>query len=352
MFCERCYSSENLKFVVDVCRYKAHFADNKHFWTALEDKSAPESPQDSGIWPCALVEPIAAEQRAISIWRQYLENNAPEQVCVSSGIAAQIANRLRFYVFSAPFVFDDALQEVKQILLHSILPLFKKSAEYAEMADMKQAVINLPQFFDESTVPRPILKMEGRSSSVTLTDVLTDANVYDRFMIFLKGRACAENLLCKNLIVRFKATFDGINNNIVESKRLAKIIFLHVVAIGSVHEICLQASKLDIVKFGLSCPYKELFNILEITVNEVLLYSLAIFSSLNPLNKNTDIIKVRRRTTVELALMTVGNGFNAFRSQKNLHGGNFPGENEKCGHEIIRFPAIKTAAVVSTACGT
>jgi hypothetical protein len=84
---------------------------------------------------------------------------------------------------------------------------------------------------------------------------------------------------------------------------------------------------------------------------------LAIFCSLN-LCKKTEMIVARRRTTVELALLTVGNGLKVFRSQKNRAddgGGKFPNaepQPEKCGNHknTVRFPAIKASAALSMGC--
>jgi hypothetical protein len=296
-FSESQHCSENVKFCIEVDRLRDFFALDRKIWTHGKswkrldaENGIPSTDLSSGAqiyeefrrdvisgisgavissatWPSRKSPRDTIECAVRFIWENYLDVDAPEQICISSPVLVNTILRIRLIHVYGSLAFDEALMEPLKTLRRDIQPRFNSSPYFARLRARLKSIEVLPSAA-ELIIPPPfptILERyseeEINSGSVlfTLDDLLHDECLYREFFVYMSAQVSTENLLCYRAIEIYKDFFDDNELNKTDIEDWAWTIYRFFVAANSSYEISVSYKKRKEIMSRLVSPGELLF---------------------------------------------------------------------------------------------
>lgn len=228
-YCEAFYCSENIRFVMEVDKYKDFFSTETIAWqkswkeldSELDFKSQDntfhenirakikmiEERLDEGIlistdnWPSKKISPVDVEHMIRDIWTTFLSEKALTQICVPSIVLWNTMRRMRRADVYGREVFHEALQEPIRTIVRDIFPRFRNSEQMAMLRKRMHELESLPMSSELSLSPLPdtilskytLAELE-MGVQFTLEDMLQDKTCFKEFFRYLQSCILSENL--------------------------------------------------------------------------------------------------------------------------------------------------------------
>jgi hypothetical protein len=286
-YCNSHYCSENMRFIVEVDRFRDLFHVDKScwvrkLWKQLDAENRLITPEveefdveedfislvkqgtfySAEQWPSRRL-PLGTVTAAVQyIFENFLANDAPYWICIPSKCLVNTLKRLRLIHLYGRDVFCEALLDPIKTIQRDIQPRFLASEDYKRLNTLLSGLEPLPSA-QSLKLPRPphvvysrydLGALECGEVQFTLADVIDDRILYPEFMKFLEIRVSAENLYCIRAIQVYKETY---------SCDCAWSIFRYFVAPGSAYGISISHRKLKEVMRALASPQIDTFDAVE-----------------------------------------------------------------------------------------
>lgn len=234
-FCESQYSAENLRYLMEIDRYRDDFAMDTTSWGQIPwrqiDKNVGinagenvsfEGNSDHPViggdhqWPSTAIHRESIISHINFIWDNYLSDNASNQICMPSKVLYNTKRRLELLHLYGKQVFDETVIDPIKTMNRDILPRFLASEYFVRMKARLENIEVLPQSSSLS-IPPPstssVIEGEVEPSLESLTvDIITlihDRVLYNDFLAYLRSIVSSENLLCLRAIAIFQGQWDG-----------------------------------------------------------------------------------------------------------------------------------------------
>eukprot|EP01038_Epipyxis_sp_PR26KG_P004350 gene4350-6154_t len=298
-FCEKNYCSENIRFVMEVDKFRDHFASDGIPWhkqsTSVynaeeesimvrgekrnmfvvesefnellkEEHFLPES-----LWPSNKSKLALVENIIRNIWNTYLSTSAPHQICMPSHILLKTIQRIKLIDLYGKEIFNEALVDPIKTLRRDIHNRFISSDYFHQMKIRLSEIEVLPSASTLILSPPPhtinhkYSRQELKSGKVkfSLNEFLEDKALYTEFLKYLCKIVSSENLRCLRAIEMFQNEFnlETTNNqlNHMKSTELAWTIYKYFVAPGSAYEISTSQRIRKEVMRTLATPSYDMF---------------------------------------------------------------------------------------------
>lgn len=170
-YCEAHYCSENIRFIIEVDKFRDFFLSETMFWNKtgreidkeldlenegedrvntkdrareLQQLIDAESLTNEACWPSQKVSRCAVETMAKHIWNTFLSDQAEYQICVPSKVLWNTMRRMRHMHLYGREVFLEALGEPAKTIHRDIYPRFRGSEQMRALRRRMQEVESLP----------------------------------------------------------------------------------------------------------------------------------------------------------------------------------------------------------------
>lgn len=285
-FCEAERTTEDLKFVADVTRFRDIFSKDrdawKYSWRNIDDDLDDyviniEKGDDkfSSSWPSMKVSRSEVLKAMDKIVDTYLIHDSPHEISIHSEVRANTLQRITHVDLYGPDVFTEATIEPLQTLQKNILPRFLKSDAYIKLNKRLHVSASLPSK-EQLLVPPPSGSVVEKATPVDFPqdrefefeEVMKCHILYGEFLKFLHRSKCSGNLLCVRLISLFEDAMCSGRQD--KAENFMWTIYSYFIARGSAYEI--QSFKADEKEFMVSMvkPTVDMFSELKYSLLHIL----------------------------------------------------------------------------------
>lgn len=168
--------------------------------------------------------------------------------------------RLDYINHYGPEVFEESLIDPLKTMKRDIIPRFLRSPFYTELVARLKSIETLPTASElEVPIPPTSLSFENTDLSADrkfhLHEVVECRLLYSKFLTYLQGCFCSENLICYRLVTLFE-------EKMAAKQPVAAItwdIYRFFVAEGSAFEISLEYSNRKAILLQLAKPKPDCF---------------------------------------------------------------------------------------------
>jgi hypothetical protein len=243
-FCKAEFSEENLTFIIEVDRLKDKMLAEPHVWKkkwqeidkdfgflgnfrrdanskrdvsngiskrdikSTHHQVCPVYPARASLWPSLIVNKDFIESEVLRIWKEFIERNSPNEICLSPPVVERTAFRMKYLHMYGPDVFTEAIEEHVCVTLElDTVPRFSHSDLYTKMSTLLYAF----QEDELIEVPIPSNKVLAVSSrenlknkTFELIEILSDGVLYGEYLEYLELISNEKWLLCIQLISLFE----------------------------------------------------------------------------------------------------------------------------------------------------
>lgn len=266
VFSEVEHNAENLNFIMEIDRFKDQYSDHTCWnkdWITIDTElkliqkakadaksessedgkdAGDSSNKDENRWPSRIFTRDAMNRDIESIWENYLSDDSPNQICLSTEILRKTRKRIDNLHLYGTEVFGEALLDPIKTINRDILPRFMKSETYRVLNSHLAAADPLP-LASTLVVPVPETSlidndeaMDALESRVfTLDDMLFDRYLFEEFLAYLKLQYSSENFLCVRMIHIFEYHIS--TKDTAAANHQAWEIYKYFVAPGSAFEV-------------------------------------------------------------------------------------------------------------------
>lgn len=243
-YCEAFYCSENIRFVMEVDKFRDFFQQEtvawQKGWKELDHELDFRS-QDSSFhenvrakikmieelveqeqlvletdWPSKKISPMDVEHMLRDIWNTFLSDKAVTQICVPSIVLWNTMRRMRRVHLYGREVFHEALLEPIRTIFRDIYPRFRNSEHMVVLRRRMQEMENLPMSSELSLPPLPNNILDRYTPAelemgvqFTLQDMLEDKTCFKEFFRYLQSCILSENLRFIRALQIYKAHISG-----------------------------------------------------------------------------------------------------------------------------------------------
>lgn len=228
-YCEAFYCSENIRFVMEVDKYRDFFAQENVAWqkgwkeldTELDFRAQDGSFHENvrakikmieeliesetlimeTDWPSKKISPVDVEHMLRDIWNTFLSDKAVTQICVPSIVLWNTMRRMRRVHLYGREVFHEALLEPIRTIFRDIYPRFRNSEHMVVLRRRMHEIENLPMSSELSLKPLPNTILNRYTPAelemgvqFTLSDMLEDKTCFKEFFRYLQSCILSENL--------------------------------------------------------------------------------------------------------------------------------------------------------------
>eukprot|EP01031_Cornospumella_fuschlensis_P035273 gene35273-42738_t len=295
--CNDHYCSENMRFVMEVDRFRDLFHVDKITWgkktykqldveqnigvfDQAESKSEriyASSLKDEDffredLWPSSRL-PFASVRGAIDyIWSQFLAEDAPFWICIPSRVLVNTIKRLRNVHIYGREVFAECLVDPVTTIKKDILPRFLVSEDCRNMKALLAALDPLP-CANMLKLSRPthiiytrysLAELEQNKVQFTLDDLCDDRILYTEFMRYLEQRVSTENLKCVRAVRIFQELIQDPASH-AAGVEYAHTVYKFFVCPGSAYNVSLSHTHLKEVMRALATPHPAMFSQVEVS---------------------------------------------------------------------------------------
>ena len=305
-YCEAFYCSENIRFVMEVDKYKDYFSNETIAWQKtwkeldreLDFKSHDntfhenvrakikmvEERLDEGAlitiedWPSKKISPVDVERMIREIWTTFLSEKALTQICVPSIVLWNTMRRMRRADLYGREVFHEALQEPIRTIVRDIYPRFRNSEHMVMLRKRMHELESLPMSSELSLSPLPDTILSKYTPAelemgvqFTLDDMLQDKTCFKEFFRYLQRCILSENLRFIRALQIYKA---HISSPDVSMRRKgmewAWAVYKFFIAPYSAFEISVSHQARREIMRQLADPNINTFDVIERTTMELL----------------------------------------------------------------------------------
>jgi len=304
-YCEEYYCSENIRFVMEVDKYRDFFLPEQMFWhkswreidleldsenyvldrsntkgAACEIQSLidDESLTNERTWPSRRVSRTVVEGMAKYIWETFLSDKSDYQICVPSRVLWNTMRRMRFIHLYGKEVFHEALIEPVKTIHRDIYPRFRNSEHMRALRRRVKELENLPPSSELHLPALPLVitkryKLAELQNGVPLTlqDMLDDRLCFREFFRYLQSCIVSENLRFIRALQVFKSLSDSRDKTQrQQAEEWAWRIYKFFIAPYSAYEISVSDKTRRDVMRQLADPKRDIFDTLERTTMDML----------------------------------------------------------------------------------
>mmetsp|Transcript_19083 Transcript_19083/g.17313 ORF Transcript_19083/g.17313 Transcript_19083/m.17313 type:complete len:474 (+) Transcript_19083:170-1591(+) len=239
-FCESQYSSENVRFVIEVgrfvdsikrdstlCKNKLHYKEIDRLTNLSEvDITSLVVPHkgkevDFGKineWSSTIVPRSTVIENVISIFDEFISTNAERQICLSTSIIVNTLHRIKnmhLYTFQ---IFDEALLDPIKTLRKDVLPRFLHSEHYKRLVSHCSHIYPLPSLKEFTfQMPSTAKVLQWPDEKLTLENLrnvdwyvlLHDYILFGQFLKYTQSIVSSENLLCARLSAKYMCLWEA-----------------------------------------------------------------------------------------------------------------------------------------------
>lgn len=297
-YCEDHYCSENIKFIIEVDKFRDYFLAEPMFWhktwrevdaeLALENVSLDrgttkeraaevqtridsETLISESSWPSKRISRAAVESMAKYIWNTFLSDDAEYQICVPSAVLWRTVRRMLNIHLYGKEVFHEALGEPIKTIYRDIYPRFRNSEHMHTLRRRMQEVENLPPSSELHLPSLPFIVAKRYTLvelqdgvQLTLQDMLDDRVCFREFFRYLQSCIVAENLRFIRALQVFKSLL-GSRDRATHQQGIewAWKIYKFFIAPYSAYEISVaDKTRRDVMRL-LADPRVDMFEVLE-----------------------------------------------------------------------------------------
>lgn len=242
LFCESQYCTENIRFVVDVDKYKMLFLNDRVAWPswketdALGDDKELTHQLDEGR-----IKVIEAQLADIN--SKYLSSTSEYEICMPTSVFRNTERRMKEYQYYGPTIFDEALVDPKITMLKDVLPRFVTSSYYEDMVYFTSkslphyTSLDLPLPEDVQNTSASNKRRIRNELSKLLSDVdvidycsddinnyFLDPLLYTVFLRYLRRIVCSENLLTVRAIDMYTTMYDNFIKHVGVIAKTAELL--------------------------------------------------------------------------------------------------------------------------------
>jgi hypothetical protein len=297
-YCELHYCSENIRFIIEVDKFRDFFLSETMFWhrtwreidseldldslresrtntkelaTQMQQMIDAETLVHEHSWPSKKISRTAVESMAKYIWNTFLSDQAEFQICVPSAVLWRTMRRMRNIHLYGKEVFHEALGEPIKTIYRDIYPRFRNSEHMRVLRKRMQEVEALPPSSElhlpslPIVVPRRYTLVELQDGvQLSLQDMLEDRICFREFFRYLQSCIVSENLRFIRALQVFKSLM-GSRDRIAQQQGVewAWRIYKFFIAPYSAYEISVSdKGRRDIMR-QLADPCPDMFDTLE-----------------------------------------------------------------------------------------
>eukprot|EP01039_Chlorochromonas_danica_P000004 gene4-4_t len=297
-YCNAHFCSENMRFVVEVDRFRDLFHVDKSSWPSRKhwkqidldhnlvtpevDDFNPERdfliPLREGrffnedAWPSKRLPLVTVRSSVEFIWSEYLAENAPYWICIPLKILVNTVKRLKLIHVYGREVFSEALLDPVKTIQRDIQPRFLASEDYRNLRQLLNSLDPLP-CAQSLKLPKPphviysrydMRTLESGEARFTMDDLIDDRILFPEFLKYLEQCVSSENLRCMRAIQVYKEA-RGSSDNKEQSLAVdyAWTIYKFFVAPGSAYGISISHRRLKEVMRALASPNLNTFEAVE-----------------------------------------------------------------------------------------
>lgn len=300
-FCESEFCSENIKFAMEIDRFRDYMAIDFEAWGPYRswkeiDKEIGLSmranqmfdvdkefiiPLHTGtlinkdLWPSKKIDLVETENMLKDIWDTFLSDDAESQICMPSRVLSNTIARLKHLHLYGEEVFSEAMLDPIKTIRVDIQPRFLVSPLYKEMIRRLDEAENLPLAITlHESEPDHTIKNKYRTEQMKeegfvfnkIEDWLEDRILYDTFLKYLDRKVCSENLRCVRFIDHFRSLMNScaLDASIYpQAYEMGWTIYKYFIAEDSSYEVSLSSRRRKEVCRELAKPNKNTFDKLE-----------------------------------------------------------------------------------------
>lgn len=226
--CEAHYCSENIRFVIEVDKYRDFFLTETLCWhkswkeidreldigngsvdrtntkdraTEIQELLDESNLTSEDLWPSRKIARSAVESMAKQIWETFLSDRAEYQICVPSSVLWNTMRRMRHIHLYGREVFHEALNEPIKTIFRDIYPRFRNSEQMIILRQRMREVEDLPPSSELHLPSLPLIITKRYSIKeledgvqLTLSDMLEDRVCFREFFRYLQSGIVSENL--------------------------------------------------------------------------------------------------------------------------------------------------------------
>lgn len=208
-FCNTEFNAENLNFWMEVDKFKDLYAADGNWNLVKTLKEADDEFENIDLAACRFPEGATVDQAAMvdmmrSIWFEYLDDNAPQQVTCQHRHLKKTSNRMQKVGAYGTIIFDEAVVDSLKAVEKDIKPRFLKSTHYEELLQQYAQLHDPLPLSCKNDVPLPSSTLLDYTNFDELTadrkfelhEIINDRHLCGVMREYLDKCFCVENLLC------------------------------------------------------------------------------------------------------------------------------------------------------------
>lgn len=293
-YCNEHFCSENMRFVVEVDRFRDLFHVDKACWSKktwkqLDTENDIVSPEledfnpeddfliplregrlfDEASWPSKRL-PLSSVKAAMEhIWHEFLADNAPYWICIPRKILINTIKRMKLIIVYGRDCFGEAMLDPVKTIQKDIQPRFLASEDYRALRQLLSGLEPLPGAMSLKLPKPPHVifnrysqrELEAGQVAFTMEDLVADRLLFPEFLKYLELQVSSENLRCLRAIqVYVEARSSSDSRDFTLAQDYAWTIYKYFVAPGSAYGISLSHRKLKEVMRALAQPTLTTFD--------------------------------------------------------------------------------------------
>lgn len=241
-YCEENYCSENIKFAMEIDKFRDFMAADIDVWRDNKDwremdrdcdlysmsitnvqKEIVEPLRngtllDPATWPSKKIDVSSMLEQLRHIWDVYLSDDGESQICMPSKVYIHTMNRLKLAHVYGPDLFSEAMLDPIKTIRVDIQPRFVVSQHFKEMR-VRMTDLSILPLPSSLNLPPPDATVRAKYSVDQLTregfrfaldDFLVDKVLYEAFLKYLDHQRSSENLRCLQAINLFKNKINSV----------------------------------------------------------------------------------------------------------------------------------------------
>lgn len=240
-FCDSHYCSENMRFLIEIDRFKDQFMRDKKAWDRKKNflnydaelgiiKPEIEEVDLEGLfmsqlnspdfipvetWPSDLINRESIREYLVRIFNMFIVNDAKYWICMPHSCLVNTLKRIKHIHVYGREVFGETVIDPIKTIRRDIFPRFIVSEQYKLLSTYKSSLDHLPQG-NKLRLTKPnyvilqryaLAEIITKSVKFTLADFIDDRFLYSEFNKYLEKIVSCENLYCVRAIRVYKELY-------------------------------------------------------------------------------------------------------------------------------------------------
>lgn len=219
-YCECKYNAENIRFIIEIGKYRDIFGGDKKSWPKqwkevddeLEDLDEDEI---DCTWPSVIVSEDYVQHAIQDIWDNFITPDGETPAFFPSSVLRRTKRRMKLVAHYGPHVFEESTIDHVRNIHREIRPQFLHSPHYQELRRRMKSLTRLPKEEDFS-IPYPLGTMLTYTEEedfpddrrFILDEILTCRILFEKFLSYLQECYNSECLLSYRKILTFRSRME------------------------------------------------------------------------------------------------------------------------------------------------